>query len=74
MLEKPFLRVKASPSATSAIHIVQLQVAGLYNKVIDLKRTDEKQANELIRAIRLLEEEIIDMRKAQPGYCLRIGR
>ena len=51
---------------------VQVKIESLYRDLSDLGSGDDAGANEVIRSIRLLEQRLIDMRKAQPGHNLRM--
>lgn len=70
MQKEPLFGEKAPSSVTESMHILQSRIADLYLELVTVE--GEARANELIHLIRFLENELIDMRKAQPGYCLHI--
>lgn len=67
----PFLSVKAASSVTSEMQKIQAKIANFYEELGAVDARDEASANDLIRSVRQLEAELIEHRKAQPGYNLQ---
>jgi len=67
-----FLSLKMVPPGTGQLHDVQAKIAVLYGELAQVEVRDETKANEYISAIRALESQVIEIRKAQPGYLLRL--
>ncbi len=67
----PFLSVKAPSSLTGGMQELQGKISTLYFELARVAAAEEARANELIGSIRSMEHELIELRKAQPGYSLR---
>jgi len=67
-----FLSLKMVPLGAGQLHDVQAKIAALYGELAQVEVRDETKANEYISAIRALESQVIEIRKAQPGYLLRL--
>ena len=63
--------VKASTCASPAMREIQSKITAQYMELGEVEARNTVRANELISSIRVLEDELIEMRKAQPGYSLR---
>ena len=63
--------VKASTCVTPAMRELQSKITAQYMELGEVEARNNVRANELISSIRVLEDELIEMRKAQPGYSLR---
>jgi len=71
MQRLPFLSVKPRSSVTPAMKQVQEQIGMLYRGLIDSGAPPPADVEDVIRRIRRLEQQLIEMRIAQAGYCLR---
>ena len=64
--------VKASKCVCPAMREIQSKITALYMELGEVEARNNVRANELISSIRELENELIEMRKAQPGYNLQM--
>ena len=71
MQRVPFLSVKPRSSVTPAMNEVQEQIGMLYRGLMDTEAPSHADVEDVIRRIRQLEQQLIEMRIAQAGYCLR---
>lgn len=62
--------VKASPCAPPAMREIQSKITAQYMELAELDARNGDRANELISSIRGLENELVEMRKAQVGHNL----
>lgn len=51
---------------------VQEEIERMYRGLLDPEAASEADADEVVRRIRRLEQQLIDMRIAQGGYCLQM--
>ena len=63
--------VKTSSAAAPAMRALQSRITAQYMELVEVEARNVVRADELISSIRDLENELIEMRKAQPGYSLR---
>ena len=65
--------VKTSSSAAApAMRALQSRITAQYMELVEVEARNVVRADELISSIRDLENELIEMRKAQPGYNLQM--
>lgn len=67
----PHLTVKPMSSVTPAMRDIQEEIAGLYRGLLEMDAGTADQADEIIQRARRLEQQLIDMRSDQPGYCMQ---
>ena len=72
MEQVPFLVLPASSALSPHMRDLQIKIADLYGQLSQLEPKRDSKANELIRAIRRLETELIGMGMAQPSCYLRM--
>lgn len=68
----PFLSVKPLSSVTPAMREVQDEIEALYSELIDADIVSSDKADQTIQKIRQLEQQLIEMRIAQAGYCSQL--
>ena len=64
--------VKTSSAAAPAMRALQSRITAHYMELVEVEARNVVRADELISSIRDLENELIEMRKAQPGYNLQM--
>lgn len=72
MQQLPSLVLTGSSTRSLAMRDLQVKIADLYRQLSELDPKSESKAQELIRAIRRLETELIGMGMAQPSCYLRM--
>lgn len=72
MQRVPVLNVKPLSSVTPAMREVQEEIERMYRGLLEAEAASEADADEVVRRIRHLEQQLIDMRIAQGGYCLQM--